>query len=219
MRQLLLPLVPDSTCTKVRTEFLARYGKSVAIIINDSVGRAWRVGTVGIALGASGLESVLDLRGQEDLYGRPLMVSIVGMGDELAAAASIVGLFYLAMPITIIGSQFYKQYLVHLKQEAIIDKMRSELWGNQAAGEGGAGSAPGDPRQLILFLCFLPGDEDGVGGQAHAGKERRTDERLAHDLEQGHQFDRAETESAVLFGNHHCEEAEFVGLANRFQRE
>jgi coenzyme F420-0:L-glutamate ligase/coenzyme F420-1:gamma-L-glutamate ligase len=45
---------------------------------------------VGIALGASGLESVLDLRGQEDLYGRPLMVSIVGMGDELAAAASIL---------------------------------------------------------------------------------------------------------------------------------
>ena len=89
-RVLLLPLDPDSTCTKLRAEILARFGKSVAIVINDSVGRAWRVGTVGIALGASGLESVLDLRGQEDLYGRPLMVSIVGIGDELAAAASIL---------------------------------------------------------------------------------------------------------------------------------
>jgi coenzyme F420-0:L-glutamate ligase/coenzyme F420-1:gamma-L-glutamate ligase len=68
----------------------ARFGKNVAIVISDSVGRAWRVGTVGIALGAAGLESVLDLRGQEDLFGRPLAVSIVGMGDELAAAASIL---------------------------------------------------------------------------------------------------------------------------------
>ncbi|MDA0230723.1 MAG: coenzyme F420-0:L-glutamate ligase [Proteobacteria bacterium] len=87
---LLLPLDPDGTCTKLRAEILARFGKSVAIVINDSVGRAWRVGTVGIAIGTSGLESVQDLRGQEDLYGRPLMVSIVGMGDELAAAASIL---------------------------------------------------------------------------------------------------------------------------------
>ncbi len=89
-RVLLLPLDPDGTCARLRAEIEARYGKRVAIVINDSVGRAWRVGTVGIALGASGLESVLDLRGQSDLYGRPLAVSIVGLGDELAAAATIL---------------------------------------------------------------------------------------------------------------------------------
>jgi len=89
-RVLLLPLDPDGTCAKLRAEIKTRHGKSIAVVINDSVGRAWRVGTVGIALGASGLESVLDLRGQSDLYGRPLAVSIVGLGDELAAAASIV---------------------------------------------------------------------------------------------------------------------------------
>ena len=89
-RVLLLPVNPDGSCARLRGEMKARFGKNVAIVISDSVGRAWRVGTVGIALGAAGLESVLDLRGQADLYGRPLAVSIVGLGDELAAAASIL---------------------------------------------------------------------------------------------------------------------------------
>jgi coenzyme F420-0:L-glutamate ligase/coenzyme F420-1:gamma-L-glutamate ligase len=89
-RVLLLPVDPDGACANLRAALQARFGKNVAIVISDSVGRAWRVGTVGIALGAAGLESVLDLRGQSDLYGRPLAVSIVGMGDELAAAASIL---------------------------------------------------------------------------------------------------------------------------------
>jgi len=89
-RVLLLPVDPDGTCSNIRTAMKKRFGKNAAIVISDSVGRAWRVGTVGIALGAAGLESVLDLRGQSDLYGRPLAVSIVGLGDELAAAASIL---------------------------------------------------------------------------------------------------------------------------------
>ncbi len=89
-RVLLLPVDPDRTCAELRAAMKERFGKNTAIVISDSVGRAWRVGTVGIALGAAGLESVLDLRGQSDLYGRPLAVSIVGLGDELAAAASIL---------------------------------------------------------------------------------------------------------------------------------
>ncbi len=89
-RVLLLPLDPDGSCARLRAAMKERFGKNAAIVISDSVGRAWRVGTVGIALGAAGLESVLDLRGQSDLYGRPLAVSIVGLGDELAAAASIL---------------------------------------------------------------------------------------------------------------------------------
>ena len=89
-RVLLLPLDPDKTCTQLREGIATRFGKDVAVVINDSVGRAWRVGTVGIALGAAGLETVVDLRGQSDLYGRPLAVSIVGLGDELAAAATII---------------------------------------------------------------------------------------------------------------------------------
>ena len=67
-----------------------RLGKNIAVIINDSLGRAWRLGTVGVALGAAGLPALSDLRGRPDLYGRPLQVSETGFADEIAAAASLL---------------------------------------------------------------------------------------------------------------------------------
>ena len=60
------------------------------MIITDSFGRAWRRGTQGIAIGAAGLPALLDLRGNPDLFGRTLQVSISGFADEIAAAASLV---------------------------------------------------------------------------------------------------------------------------------
>jgi coenzyme F420-0:L-glutamate ligase/coenzyme F420-1:gamma-L-glutamate ligase len=89
-RVLLLPKDPDGTCRRLRQAIGDRADVEVAVVINDSVGRAWRNGTVGIALGASGLPALLDLRGRRDLYDRPLMVSEQAIGDELAAAASLV---------------------------------------------------------------------------------------------------------------------------------
>ena len=74
----------------LRDALTARYGCDVAVVINDSVGRAWRRGTVGIALGAAGLPSLLDLRGQPDMFGRQLRSSIVGLADEIAATASLM---------------------------------------------------------------------------------------------------------------------------------
>jgi len=62
----------------------------VAVIISDSFGRAWRRGTCGVAIGAAGLPSLMDLRGSPDLFGRDLQVSITGYADEIAAAASLV---------------------------------------------------------------------------------------------------------------------------------
>jgi coenzyme F420-0:L-glutamate ligase/coenzyme F420-1:gamma-L-glutamate ligase len=62
----------------------------VAVIISDSFGRAWRRGTCGVAIGAAGLPSLMDLRGAPDLLGRKLQVSITGHADEIAAAASLV---------------------------------------------------------------------------------------------------------------------------------
>ena len=60
------------------------------VVINDSFGRAWRRGTVGVALGAAGLPALIDLRGRPDLFGRTLEVSIIGFADEIAAAASLL---------------------------------------------------------------------------------------------------------------------------------
>ena len=89
-RVLLLPEDPDGSAQAIRTQLTARYGKKLAVIINDSFGRAWRRGTAGIAIGVAGLPALLDLRGSADLFGRILEVSIIGFADEIAAAASLL---------------------------------------------------------------------------------------------------------------------------------
>lgn len=87
---LLLPSDPDASCARIRTDLRARAKVEVAVIINDSHGRAWRNGTVGVALGAAGLPALVDLRGWSDLFDRSLRITEVGLADELASAASIV---------------------------------------------------------------------------------------------------------------------------------
>jgi coenzyme F420-0:L-glutamate ligase / coenzyme F420-1:gamma-L-glutamate ligase len=87
---LLLPLDPDRSAAEVRARLEAARGKRLGVMIIDSHGRAWRLGTVGIAIGLSGLPGVLDERGWEDLFGYQLRITIVGVADELAAAASLV---------------------------------------------------------------------------------------------------------------------------------
>jgi coenzyme F420-0:L-glutamate ligase / coenzyme F420-1:gamma-L-glutamate ligase len=87
---LLLPRDPDASAAALRTRIGAQLGTFPAVIISDSFGRAWRRGTVGIALGAAGLPSLMDLRGQPDLYGRELRVTETGFADEIAAAASLL---------------------------------------------------------------------------------------------------------------------------------
>lgn len=89
-RVLLLPCDPDQSADALRVRLSARYECALGVIINDSFGRAWRRGTVGVALGAAGLPALVDLRGHADLFGRALRVSLVGLADELAAAASLL---------------------------------------------------------------------------------------------------------------------------------
>jgi coenzyme F420-0:L-glutamate ligase/coenzyme F420-1:gamma-L-glutamate ligase len=89
-RVLLLPSDPDGDCERLGRELQERIGARVGVIINDSHGRAWRNGTVGVAIGASGVPALLDLRGKPDLFGRPLKITQVGLADELATAASLV---------------------------------------------------------------------------------------------------------------------------------
>jgi coenzyme F420-0:L-glutamate ligase/coenzyme F420-1:gamma-L-glutamate ligase len=87
---LLLPKDPDASCAALRQRLEAASGRSVAVMIIDSIGRAWRNGTIGTALGVSGLPGLLDLRGRPDLFGRQLQTTEIGLADELAAAASLV---------------------------------------------------------------------------------------------------------------------------------
>jgi coenzyme F420-0:L-glutamate ligase / coenzyme F420-1:gamma-L-glutamate ligase len=87
---LLLPLDPDQSCQRLRTELCERSGTDVAVVMNDSLGRPWRNGTVGVAIGSTGIPALQDLKGEEDLFGRELLVTEVGLGDEISAAAGLV---------------------------------------------------------------------------------------------------------------------------------
>jgi coenzyme F420-0:L-glutamate ligase/coenzyme F420-1:gamma-L-glutamate ligase len=88
-RALLLPVDPDASAARIRADLRTKTGVDVPVLIIDSIGRAWRLGTVGTAIGVSGMAALLDLRGQLDLHGRPLETTEIGLADELAAAASL----------------------------------------------------------------------------------------------------------------------------------
>jgi len=100
-RVLLLPLDPDGSAEAIRSR-LAAYA-DVGVVISDSFGRPWRRGTVGVAIGAAGIPSLIDLRGHTDLFGRSLEVSIIGFADEIAAAASLLhGQAAEAQPVVVV---------------------------------------------------------------------------------------------------------------------
>ncbi|HKG55070.1 MAG TPA: coenzyme F420-0:L-glutamate ligase [Anaerolineales bacterium] len=87
---LLLPAEPERSAEKICNELESKTGKRIGILIIDSHGRAWRNGTVGLAIGIAGLPGLQDLRGEPDLFGFTLRITQVGVADELAAAASLV---------------------------------------------------------------------------------------------------------------------------------
>lgn len=89
-RVLLLPEFPDTSAKLISKKLEDSSGTQVGVLIIDSHGRAWRLGTVGVAIGISGLPGLIDLRGEPDMFGRKLKITEVGVADELAAAASLV---------------------------------------------------------------------------------------------------------------------------------
>jgi coenzyme F420-0:L-glutamate ligase/coenzyme F420-1:gamma-L-glutamate ligase len=87
---LLLPTEPDHSSRAIREKIESKTGKRIGVMVIDSHGRAWRLGTVGVCIGLSGIPALVDERGWKDLFGYELRITIVGVADELAAAASLV---------------------------------------------------------------------------------------------------------------------------------
>jgi coenzyme F420-0:L-glutamate ligase/coenzyme F420-1:gamma-L-glutamate ligase len=86
-RVLLLPEAPDRSARRIKDRLDAHFASDIGVIVSDSAGRAWRLGIVGLAVGAAGVPSLMDRRGERDLAGRPLEVTEVGFADAVAAAA------------------------------------------------------------------------------------------------------------------------------------
>jgi coenzyme F420-0:L-glutamate ligase/coenzyme F420-1:gamma-L-glutamate ligase len=87
---LLLPQAPDASAAAIRARVEADLGSRVGVVITDSFGRPFRVGTVGVAIGVSGLPPLWDQRGDPDLFGRPLEITVTALADQIAAVADLV---------------------------------------------------------------------------------------------------------------------------------
>ena len=87
---LLLPQNPDKSAGHIRKQLEKRFGCQIGVLIIDSHGRAWRMGTIGMTIGLSGLPGLVDLRGQPDLFDYHLRITQVAASDELAAGASLM---------------------------------------------------------------------------------------------------------------------------------
>jgi coenzyme F420-0:L-glutamate ligase/coenzyme F420-1:gamma-L-glutamate ligase len=88
-RVLLLPLDPDRSAERLRQRLAAAHGVEVGVIVSDSFGRPWRLGTTNVAIGAAGVPALWDRRGEADRDGRVLETTQVAWADAVAAAAGL----------------------------------------------------------------------------------------------------------------------------------
>jgi coenzyme F420-0:L-glutamate ligase/coenzyme F420-1:gamma-L-glutamate ligase len=89
-RLVLLPKDPDASARAIRAGLAERYGRTVGVVISDTMGRPWRLGLTDVALGVAGLAPLRDHRGQVDPYGNELQLTVTAVADEIAAAADLV---------------------------------------------------------------------------------------------------------------------------------
>lgn len=108
-RVLMLPVNPDRSAQQIRSALCERFGVDPGVIIADSHGRPHRMGTVGVAIGLSGLPGVEDWRGRRDLFGYTLQHTEVGLADQLAAAATLLlGQAAEAIPAVIVRGAIFQ---------------------------------------------------------------------------------------------------------------
>ena len=106
----LLPKDADHSAREIRRQIQTGAGKSVGVIISDSFGRAWRVGTVDVAVGVAGMKPIKDERGLEDRHGYQLKAAVAAIADEIASAAELVMGKRDSIPVVIVrGYQWEKK--------------------------------------------------------------------------------------------------------------
>jgi coenzyme F420-0:L-glutamate ligase / coenzyme F420-1:gamma-L-glutamate ligase len=87
---LLLPVDPDGSAARLRAGLEAASGRRLAVVVTDTHGRPFRRGNIGVAIGVAGLPSLVDMRGDVDLFGRVLVATEVPLADMVAAAAGLI---------------------------------------------------------------------------------------------------------------------------------
>ena len=105
----LLPEDPDESARGIRAEIQRETGKTVAVIVSDTFGRPWREGQTNYAIGAAGIDPLVDYRGGIDAVGKPLKVTMIAVADELAAAAELVMAKAAGIPVAIVRGYEYRE--------------------------------------------------------------------------------------------------------------
>jgi coenzyme F420-0:L-glutamate ligase/coenzyme F420-1:gamma-L-glutamate ligase len=114
----LLPKDADGSARAIRAEIRRRTGKNVGIIISDSFGRAWRVGTVDVAVGVAGINPIKDERGLKDRHGYELKAAVAAIADELASAAELVMGKRDGVPVVVV-----RGYNISFKEEGSVQEL------------------------------------------------------------------------------------------------
>lgn len=114
----LLPLDPDRSAREIRRVIASNTGIEPGVIISDSFGRAWRVGTVDVAIGIAGINPIKDERGFNDRYGYRLKAAVAAVADELAAAAELVMGKRDAVPVVVV-----RGYRIEKRQEGSVKEL------------------------------------------------------------------------------------------------
>ncbi|MEB2311981.1 MAG: coenzyme F420-0:L-glutamate ligase [Sorangiineae bacterium] len=87
---LLLPEDADESAERLRGALAGRSGAALGVVVTDSLGRPFRLGSVGVAVGVAGLPALFDQRGRTDLFGRVLEHTVTAFADQVAAAADLI---------------------------------------------------------------------------------------------------------------------------------
>jgi len=114
----LLPVDADRSAREIRAEILRRTGKTVGVIVSDSFGRAWRIGTVDVAVGVAGINPIKDERGLKDRHGYELKAAVAAVADELASAAELVMGKRDGVPVVIV-----RGYDSQIKEEGSVQEL------------------------------------------------------------------------------------------------
>lgn len=114
----LLPQDADRSARQIRAEINRRTGKLVGVIISDSFGRAWRVGTVDVAVGVAGINPIKDERGLKDRHGYELKAAVAAVADELASAAELAMGKRDGVPVAIV-----RGYDIEIKEEGSVKEL------------------------------------------------------------------------------------------------
>jgi coenzyme F420-0:L-glutamate ligase/coenzyme F420-1:gamma-L-glutamate ligase len=122
----LLPKNPDRSARRLSAALCKETGKRLAVIISDTFGRPWRLGLTNVAIGASGVPALVDLRGTRDRYRKLLRATILAVADELAAAAGLLMAKSAGTPVVVIRG--YRYRFVQDPAARIIRPAREDLF-------------------------------------------------------------------------------------------